>query len=191
VRNRTGSIRRKTVHSEWPARLGNRHGRTGLVGRQVGRLQTGDQLASGAGQGNRTDENRPEGEAEVAQEVGGRACHARQVQRHRVQCRRGHGVEGQCEADSDEQGGEENRREVQVEDVQPGGRERSKRHEQETRRQQPARGDVLQHAADLAYKPDGAEWMGGGTLFFWAFWLAWGALRRRLSRPHLARAHAP
>ena len=26
----------------------------------------------------------------------------------------------------------------------------------------------------LAYEPDGAEWMGGGTLFFWAFWLAWG-----------------
>ena len=26
----------------------------------------------------------------------------------------------------------------------------------------------------LAYEPDGAEWMGGWTLFFWAFWLAWG-----------------
>jgi choline/glycine/proline betaine transport protein len=26
----------------------------------------------------------------------------------------------------------------------------------------------------LAYEPNGAEWMGGGTLFFWAFWLAWG-----------------
>ncbi|MCR8670194.1 choline BCCT transporter BetT, partial [Agrococcus sp. HG114] len=26
----------------------------------------------------------------------------------------------------------------------------------------------------FAYEPDGAEWMGGWTLFFWAFWLAWG-----------------
>src|SRR5690554_6042849 len=26
----------------------------------------------------------------------------------------------------------------------------------------------------LAYEPDGAEWMGGATLFFWAFWMAWG-----------------
>ncbi|MGO4410589.1 MULTISPECIES: choline BCCT transporter BetT [unclassified Brevundimonas] len=26
----------------------------------------------------------------------------------------------------------------------------------------------------LAYEPDGAEWMGRWTLFFWAFWLAWG-----------------
>ena len=26
----------------------------------------------------------------------------------------------------------------------------------------------------FAYEPDGAEWMGSWTLFFWAFWLAWG-----------------
>ncbi|MGO2769678.1 choline BCCT transporter BetT [Pseudomonas taetrolens] len=26
----------------------------------------------------------------------------------------------------------------------------------------------------FAYEPEGAEWMGGWTLFFWAFWLAWG-----------------
>lgn len=26
----------------------------------------------------------------------------------------------------------------------------------------------------FAYAPGGAEWMGGWTLFFWAFWLAWG-----------------
>ncbi len=26
----------------------------------------------------------------------------------------------------------------------------------------------------FAYEPQGAEWMGGWTLFFWAFWLAWG-----------------
>lgn len=26
----------------------------------------------------------------------------------------------------------------------------------------------------FAYEPDGANWMGGWTLFFWAFWLAWG-----------------
>ncbi|TKS54376.1 BCCT family transporter [Luteimonas yindakuii] len=26
----------------------------------------------------------------------------------------------------------------------------------------------------FAYEPNGAEWMGGWTLFFWAFWLAWG-----------------
>jgi len=26
----------------------------------------------------------------------------------------------------------------------------------------------------MGYQPDGAEWMGGWTLFFWAFWLAWG-----------------
>ncbi|WBY02703.1 choline BCCT transporter BetT [Ramlibacter tataouinensis] len=26
----------------------------------------------------------------------------------------------------------------------------------------------------FAYQPGGAEWMGGWTLFFWAFWLAWG-----------------
>lgn len=26
----------------------------------------------------------------------------------------------------------------------------------------------------FAYEPDGAQWMGGWTLFFWAFWLAWG-----------------
>jgi choline/glycine/proline betaine transport protein len=26
----------------------------------------------------------------------------------------------------------------------------------------------------LAYEPGGAEWMAGWTLFFWAFWLAWG-----------------
>ena len=26
----------------------------------------------------------------------------------------------------------------------------------------------------FAYKPGGSEWMGGWTLFFWAFWLAWG-----------------
>lgn len=26
----------------------------------------------------------------------------------------------------------------------------------------------------FAYESDGAEWMGGWTLFFWAFWLAWG-----------------
>ena len=26
----------------------------------------------------------------------------------------------------------------------------------------------------LAYEPDGAHWMAGWTLFFWAFWLAWG-----------------
>ena len=26
----------------------------------------------------------------------------------------------------------------------------------------------------FVYEPDGAEWMGGWTLFFWAFWLAWG-----------------
>ena len=26
----------------------------------------------------------------------------------------------------------------------------------------------------FAYEPDGAEWMSGWTLFFWAFWLAWG-----------------
>lgn len=28
--------------------------------------------------------------------------------------------------------------------------------------------------ATFAYEPDGAEWMAGWTLFFWAFWLAWG-----------------
>lgn len=28
----------------------------------------------------------------------------------------------------------------------------------------------------FAYEADGAEWMGGWTLFFWAFWLAWGRL---------------
>lgn len=26
----------------------------------------------------------------------------------------------------------------------------------------------------FAYEPDGAGWMAGWTLFFWAFWLAWG-----------------
>ena len=26
----------------------------------------------------------------------------------------------------------------------------------------------------FAYEPDGAAWMGSWTLFFWAFWLAWG-----------------
>ncbi len=26
----------------------------------------------------------------------------------------------------------------------------------------------------FAYEPGGAHWMGGWTLFFWAFWLAWG-----------------
>ncbi|MNH83958.1 High-affinity choline transport protein [compost metagenome] len=26
----------------------------------------------------------------------------------------------------------------------------------------------------FAYEPGGAEWMGGWTLFFWAFWMAWG-----------------
>src|SRR5690554_4679985 len=26
----------------------------------------------------------------------------------------------------------------------------------------------------FAYEPGGSEWMGGWTLFFWAFWLAWG-----------------
>ncbi|MFH5821150.1 choline BCCT transporter BetT [Georgenia sp. AZ-5] len=26
----------------------------------------------------------------------------------------------------------------------------------------------------FAYEPGGADWMGGWTLFFWAFWLAWG-----------------
>ena len=26
----------------------------------------------------------------------------------------------------------------------------------------------------FAYEPGGAEWMAGWTLFFWAFWLAWG-----------------
>lgn len=26
----------------------------------------------------------------------------------------------------------------------------------------------------LAYEPDGSNWMAGWTLFFWAFWLAWG-----------------
>lgn len=26
----------------------------------------------------------------------------------------------------------------------------------------------------MGYQPDGAEWMSGNTLFFWAFWLAWG-----------------
>ena len=26
----------------------------------------------------------------------------------------------------------------------------------------------------FAYEPDGPAWMGGWTLFFWAFWLAWG-----------------
>ncbi|MGP6173968.1 choline BCCT transporter BetT [Corynebacterium sp. A21] len=26
----------------------------------------------------------------------------------------------------------------------------------------------------MAYQPDGGEWMSGETLFFWAFWLAWG-----------------
>ena len=26
----------------------------------------------------------------------------------------------------------------------------------------------------FAYEPGGANWMGGWTLFFWAFWLAWG-----------------
>ena len=28
----------------------------------------------------------------------------------------------------------------------------------------------------FAYEPGGSEWMGGWTLFFWAFWLAWGPL---------------
>lgn len=26
----------------------------------------------------------------------------------------------------------------------------------------------------MGYNPDGVEWMGSWTLFFWAFWLAWG-----------------
>src|SRR5690606_24333754 len=26
----------------------------------------------------------------------------------------------------------------------------------------------------FVYEPGGSEWMGGWTLFFWAFWLAWG-----------------
>jgi len=26
----------------------------------------------------------------------------------------------------------------------------------------------------FAYEPGGSDWMGGWTLFFWAFWLAWG-----------------
>ncbi|HJG46920.1 choline BCCT transporter BetT [Corynebacterium variabile] len=26
----------------------------------------------------------------------------------------------------------------------------------------------------MGYEADGADWMGGWTLFFWAFWLAWG-----------------
>jgi choline/glycine/proline betaine transport protein len=26
----------------------------------------------------------------------------------------------------------------------------------------------------MAYEPGGSEWMAGATLFFWAFWLAWG-----------------
>ncbi|GAA4282535.1 choline BCCT transporter BetT [Brevibacterium daeguense] len=26
----------------------------------------------------------------------------------------------------------------------------------------------------MGYQPEGAEWMAGWTLFFWAFWLAWG-----------------
>ncbi|MEN1961125.1 choline BCCT transporter BetT [Luteimonas sp. MJ246] len=26
----------------------------------------------------------------------------------------------------------------------------------------------------FAYEPGGADWMGGWTLFFWAFWMAWG-----------------
>src|SRR5699024_8212609 len=26
----------------------------------------------------------------------------------------------------------------------------------------------------MGYELDGAEWMSGNTLFFWAFWLAWG-----------------
>ncbi|WP_144793390.1 choline BCCT transporter BetT [Kocuria palustris] len=26
----------------------------------------------------------------------------------------------------------------------------------------------------MGYNPEGAEWMGSWTLFFWAFWLAWG-----------------
>jgi choline/glycine/proline betaine transport protein len=26
----------------------------------------------------------------------------------------------------------------------------------------------------MAYEPGGADWMAGATLFFWAFWLAWG-----------------
>jgi choline/glycine/proline betaine transport protein len=26
----------------------------------------------------------------------------------------------------------------------------------------------------MGHNPDGAEWMGSWTLFFWAFWLAWG-----------------
>ncbi|MGY5764034.1 choline BCCT transporter BetT [Brachybacterium sp. DNPG3] len=29
-------------------------------------------------------------------------------------------------------------------------------------------------AQTLAYQDDGAAWMAGATLFFWAFWLAWG-----------------
>ncbi|APX35044.1 high-affinity choline transporter BetT [Brachybacterium sp. P6-10-X1] len=28
--------------------------------------------------------------------------------------------------------------------------------------------------ATMAYEPGGADWMAGATLFFWAFWLAWG-----------------
>src|SRR5690606_27218329 len=30
----------------------------------------------------------------------------------------------------------------------------------------------------FVYEPGGSEWMGGWTLFFWAFWLAWGPCRR-------------
>ena len=38
----------------------------------------------------------------------------------------------------------------------------------------------------FAYEPGGAQWMGGWTLFFWAFWLAWapfvGVFLARISR---------
>lgn len=38
----------------------------------------------------------------------------------------------------------------------------------------------------FAYEPGGAEWMGGWTLFFWAFWMAWapfvGVFLARISR---------
>ena len=42
----------------------------------------------------------------------------------------------------------------------------------------------------FAYQEGGSEWMGGWTLFFWAFWLAWGPFVGAVPGPHLARTYA-
>ena len=42
----------------------------------------------------------------------------------------------------------------------------------------------------MGYEADGADWMGGWTLFFWAFWLAWGLIWIvRFSNPARRDAH--